>query len=83
MFGEQGGAEVDPADVGVGNSDYPEASVEEVNEPSTCRDRGCVVGEKCDVVVVVVKVVVVVGGKDNKRKALLKSKYVAVKIPCF
>ena len=39
-------------------------------------------GEKCDVVVVVVKVavVVVVGGEDNKRKALLKNKYVAVKI---
>lgn len=78
MFGEQGGAEVDPADVGVGNSDYPEASVEEVNEPSTCRDRGCVVGEKCDVVVVVVKVVVVVGGKDNKHNVPVKNMYVAM-----
>ena len=81
MFGEQGGAEVDSADVGVRDRDHPEESVEEVNEPSTCRGRGCVVGEKCDVAVVVVKVaVVVVGGEDNKCKALSMNKYVAVKI---
>lgn len=79
MFGEQGGAEADPADVGVSDSDYPKESVEEVNEPGTCWGRGCVVGEKCNVVVVAVKVAVV-GGEDNKRKALLKNKYVAVKI---
>lgn len=41
MFREEGDAEVDPANVNGGDSDYPEESVEEANKPSTLRSRGC------------------------------------------
>ena len=66
MFGEEGNAKFDPAD----DSDSPEESVEEMNDPSTLRCRGCGFGEKGDVVVVVV----VIGGEDNKHRVLLENK---------
>lgn len=59
MFGEQGGAEVDPADVGVRDSNYPEESVEEVNEPNTFRGCGCWRKMQCS------GSWGVVGGEDN------------------
>ena len=60
MFKEKGDAEFDP--VNGSDSDHAEESVEEVNEPSTSRGRGCGHGRKSNVVVVVV----VVGDEDNK-----------------
>ena len=38
---EEADAEFDPASVSESGTDYPEESVEEVNEPSTCRGRRC------------------------------------------
>ena len=40
LLGEEGDAEVDPEDDSSSDSDYPEESVEEVNEPSTSKGRG-------------------------------------------
>ena len=40
MFREKGDAEFDLIDVSGSDSDYPEQSVEEVNEPSKSRGRG-------------------------------------------
>ena len=67
MFREAGYAEFDPTNVNGSDSNYPEVSVEEVNEPGILRGRGVVVEEKYNEVVVV-------GDKDNKYKVPLKNK---------
>ena len=46
MFREEGYAEFDPTNVNGSDSDYPEESVEEVNEPGILRGRGCGCGRK-------------------------------------
>ena len=62
MFKEKGDAEFDPAHVNGSDSDHAEESVEEVNEPSTSKGRGCGRGRKSNVVVVGL----VVGDEDHK-----------------
>ena len=59
MFGEEGDAEVDPADVSGSDSDCLEESVEEVNEPNTYRGCGCWRKMRCS------GSYGVVGGEDN------------------
>ena len=61
---EEGNAKFDLASVNGGDSDYPEESVEEVNEPGTSRGRGCgrlsLVGAATSIIVVATKVLCVV-----------------------
>ena len=59
MFGEEGGAEIDPDGVSGSDSDCLEESVEEVNEPNTSRGCGCWRKMQCS------GSCGVVGGEDN------------------
>ena len=75
-FGEEGDTEFDPADVNGSDSDYPEESVEEVNEQYIKGWGRGGMGERCNVVVMVV------WGED-KHKVLLKNKHVTIIVLCF
>ena len=76
-FGEEGDTKFDPADVNGSDSDYPEESVEEVNEQYIKGWGGGVgMGERCSVVVMVV------WGED-KHNVPLKKKHVTIIVLCF
>ena len=74
MFGEEGGAEIDPASVSGSDNDCFEESVEEVNEPNTFRGCGCWRKMQCSGSWGVVGV---------RTTMLLKNKYGAIIFLCF